>query len=160
MSLNNRCVATCCSPSRAVVCCFIPQAIQNPQDTFYATKRLIGRRYDDPEVQRDIKTVPYKIVRVGCIGMGAIWALCRLLAYRWWRAAYDVHSHDIYVRLPITHEKIVWKFWRHTSFSFFAVVTHFHRVTIRAIVLTACWHPSLGPQWWCVAGVPRQAVQP
>ncbi|KAK4528073.1 hypothetical protein GAYE_SCF48G6007 [Galdieria yellowstonensis] len=39
------------------------QAITNPENTFFATKRLIGRRFDDPEVQRDVKTMPYKIVR-------------------------------------------------------------------------------------------------
>merc|ERR1719322_423195 len=35
----------------------------NPENTFFATKRLIGRRYDDPETQKDLKTVSYKIVK-------------------------------------------------------------------------------------------------
>jgi|UniRef100_A0A7C5ELK0 molecular chaperone DnaK len=39
------------------------QAITNPLNTVFAVKRLIGRKYDDPEVQRDIKILPYKIVR-------------------------------------------------------------------------------------------------
>src|SRR5437868_7771115 len=39
------------------------QAITNPEDTFFAIKRLIGRRYDDPMVERDKALVPYKIVR-------------------------------------------------------------------------------------------------
>lgn len=38
------------------------QAMINPQNTFFATKRLIGRKYLDSEVQRDLKNVPYKIV--------------------------------------------------------------------------------------------------
>ncbi|CAB65812.1 Heat shock 70 kDa protein, mitochondrial [Schizosaccharomyces pombe] len=38
------------------------QAVINPENTFFATKRLIGRRFKEPEVQRDIKEVPYKIV--------------------------------------------------------------------------------------------------
>ena len=39
------------------------QAITNPANTFYAVKRLIGRKYDEEMVQRDIKLVPYKIVK-------------------------------------------------------------------------------------------------
>ena len=39
------------------------QAVTNPQDTIFAVKRLIGRRFDEEVVQRDIKLVPYKIVK-------------------------------------------------------------------------------------------------
>ena len=37
------------------------QAITNPENTVFAVKRLIGRKYDSQEVQRDIKVLPYKI---------------------------------------------------------------------------------------------------
>jgi molecular chaperone DnaK len=39
------------------------QAVTNPENTFFAIKRLIGRRYDDPMVEKDKKLVPYQIVR-------------------------------------------------------------------------------------------------
>src|SRR5580693_8669412 len=39
------------------------QAVTNPHNTLFAIKRLIGRKFDDEVVQRDIKMVPYKIVK-------------------------------------------------------------------------------------------------
>src|ERR1700682_2267537 len=39
------------------------QAVTNPERTFFAVKRLVGRRYDDPMVENDKKLVPYKIVK-------------------------------------------------------------------------------------------------
>lgn len=41
------------------------QAVTNPENTVFAVKRLIGRRFSDEEVQRDLKTMPYKIVQAG-----------------------------------------------------------------------------------------------
>merc|ERR1711974_194685 len=38
------------------------QAVTNPENTLFAIKRLIGRRYGDPEVEKDKDLVPYKIV--------------------------------------------------------------------------------------------------
>jgi molecular chaperone DnaK len=38
------------------------QAVTNPENTLFAIKRLIGRPYDDPTTQKDIKMVPYKII--------------------------------------------------------------------------------------------------
>ena len=41
------------------------QAVINPENTVYAVKRLIGRHFKDEEVQRDLSTMPYKIVQAG-----------------------------------------------------------------------------------------------
>ncbi|MBE3561833.1 MAG: molecular chaperone DnaK [Ktedonobacteraceae bacterium] len=39
------------------------QAITNPENTVFSIKRFMGRKYDDPEVDRDRRIVPYKVVR-------------------------------------------------------------------------------------------------
>ncbi|RLM86047.1 heat shock 70 kDa protein, mitochondrial [Panicum miliaceum] len=39
------------------------QAVTNPQNTFFGTKRLIGRCFDDPQTQKEMKMVPYKIFK-------------------------------------------------------------------------------------------------
>ena len=63
------------------------QAVTNPENTFFAIKRLIGRRYDDPMVEKDKKLVPYKIVkgrqrrRLGRGARQEVFALARSRAY-------------------------------------------------------------------------------
>ena len=39
------------------------QSVTNPQNTLFAIKRLIGRRFEDEEIQRDLKIMPYKIIK-------------------------------------------------------------------------------------------------
>ncbi|MCB2609553.1 Hsp70 family protein, partial [Listeria monocytogenes] len=46
------------------------QAVTNPQNTLYAVKRLIGRRFEENVVQKDIQMVPYSIVKAA---NGAAW---------------------------------------------------------------------------------------
>jgi molecular chaperone DnaK len=50
------------------------QAITNPENTIFAVKRLIGRKFDDPMVQKALKVLPYKIVRAD---NGDAWVECR-----------------------------------------------------------------------------------
>ena len=47
------------------------QAVTNPERTIFAVKRLIGRRYDDPMVEKDKKLVPYKISKASTATPGS-----------------------------------------------------------------------------------------
>jgi molecular chaperone DnaK len=50
------------------------QAVTNPENTLFAIKRLIGRTFNDPTTQKDVKLVPYKIVKSDG---GDAWVECR-----------------------------------------------------------------------------------
>src|ERR1700720_4220597 len=50
------------------------QAVTNPENTFFAIKRLVGRRFEDPLVKRDMELVPYKIIPGD---NGDAWVECR-----------------------------------------------------------------------------------
>ena len=41
------------------------QGVTNPENTLYSVKRLIGRHFNDEDAQRDMKTLPYKVVQAG-----------------------------------------------------------------------------------------------
>lgn len=41
------------------------QGVTNPENTLFSVKRLIGRHFNDDEVQRDMKTLPYKVIQAG-----------------------------------------------------------------------------------------------
>ncbi|MGB5018378.1 MAG: Hsp70 family protein, partial [Candidatus Moraniibacteriota bacterium] len=41
------------------------QGVTNPENTLFSVKRLIGRHFNDDEVKRDMKTLPYKIIQAG-----------------------------------------------------------------------------------------------
>jgi molecular chaperone DnaK (HSP70) len=57
-------------------CARCGQAVTNPDNTVYAVKRLIGRKFEDPLVQKEAQMVPYKIVKAD---NGDAWVGVRLL---------------------------------------------------------------------------------
>ena len=54
-----------CSSGKFLILLLYIQAVTNPENTVFATKRLIGRRFEDPATQKDLKHLPYKVIRAG-----------------------------------------------------------------------------------------------
>jgi hypothetical protein len=63
--LKDRYVKHTPSSGKFLILLLYIQAVTNPENTVFASKRLIGRRFDDPATQKDLKQLPYKVVRAG-----------------------------------------------------------------------------------------------
>ena len=60
-SWQTTCAALPAADRRRAYACV--QAVTNPEGTFHATKRLIGRSFDDDETKKDMQRSPFKIVK-------------------------------------------------------------------------------------------------